>query len=65
MIVVLCGVSTAINLLPPMLNRYLVDEVLIPKEARWLPWIVLGLFGARLVDIFVVVSYGAGLGLVG
>lgn len=57
-IVVLMWVSTAINLLPPMLNRYLVDEVLIPKEARWLPWIVLGLFGARLADIFVGILRG-------
>ena len=40
-----------------MLNRYLVDEVLIPK-ARWLPWIVLGLFGARLADIFVGILRG-------
>ncbi|MCK9223164.1 MAG: ABC transporter ATP-binding protein/permease [Limnochordia bacterium] len=57
-IVVLMWISTAINLLPPMLNRYLVDDVLIPKDAYWLPWIVLALLLARVGNIGVAIARG-------
>ncbi len=48
---------TAAGLLPPMITRWIVDEVLIPKDARssarrleLLALIVLGFFGIRLLS---------------
>ncbi len=59
-VAILAGASlfmTAAGLLPPMITRWIVDEVLIPKDARsserrlkLLSLIVLGYFGVRLLS---------------
>ena len=49
-VVVASTVTTAVNLLPPQITRYIIDDVLIPQAGiALLGWYVLGLLGIQVV----------------
>ena len=59
LVTVLMLAGTAISLLPPILNKRLVDDVLIPhRHLSWIGLIVLSLIGANVLGIAVSVWRG-------
>jgi len=59
LVTVLMLAGTGVSLLPPILNKHLVDDVLIPHHFRgWIGGIVLALIGANLLGIAISVWRG-------
>jgi ATP-binding cassette, subfamily B, bacterial len=52
-------VGVGLNLLPPILTRKLVDEVITPRtNLHWLPWILAGLVGASICSTILNIIIG-------
>jgi ATP-binding cassette subfamily B protein len=47
---VVIGISTAINMIPPLLTRALIDHILIEKDKTALTWVGVGMLAIPLVD---------------
>ncbi len=59
LVTVLMLAGTGVSLLPPIMNKHLVDDVLIPHHHRfWIGIIVLALIGANLLGIAISVWRG-------
>lgn len=59
-------VGVALDLVPPILTRYLVDDVITPKaNLHWLPWILGGLVAAALFSTALNVLIGRTTSFVG